>query len=157
MKFFLRPSSLAGVSEAPLLILLYYKYTVFEDPEAYAQAHRELCGRLGLKGRILVAREGLNGTVSGAPEACRRYQEALEEDERTKGVHWKVDEGHEDVIPRLSVKLRDEVVSLGLAEDDFNPIELTATHLKPEEWREIMKDENTVMITYAICPSRCFF
>lgn len=131
---------------APFEVLLYYKYCRICDPEAYAAKHRELCQGLGLRGRILIAEEGVNGTVSGTVESCAEYREAMDGDALTSGIAWKIDpeEGH--VFPKLSVKVRSEVVSLDLGEEDFNPIDLTARHLKPEEWRVAMKEEDVVMI-----------
>ncbi len=131
---------------APFEVLLYYKYSQIENPEAYAASHRELCLRLNLLGRILIAKEGLNGTVSGTEEDCRRYREALDADPITAGIAWKIDPVLEHAFPRLSIKVRDEVVPLALGEDDFSPEELTATHLKPEDWREVMKEDDVVLI-----------
>lgn len=131
---------------APIEVLLYYKYCSFADPEAYAKEHRELCQRLKLNGRILIAAEGINGTVSGSPEATAEYRRVLDADPITAGIDWKIDPAEEHVFPRLSIKVRDEVVTLGLGEEDFSPEDLTATHLKPEEWREAMQEENVVMI-----------
>ena len=131
---------------APYEVLLYYKYSRIADPEAYATAHRELCQRLNLLGRILIAGEGINGTVSGTRENCAAYRAALDEDPVTAGIAWKIDPSEEHVFPRLSIKVRSEVVTLELGEEDFSPEDLTATHLKPAEWKEAMKDENVVMI-----------
>lgn len=131
---------------APYEVLLYYKYVHLDDPEQYAEEHRQLCRELELKGRILIAKEGLNGTVSGTVENCRKYREILDADPLTKEIAWKIDleEGH--VFPKLSIKVRDEVVSLELGAEDFNPVDLTATHLKPAEWREAMQEENVVLL-----------
>ena len=131
---------------APYEVLLYYKYLHLPDPHAYAAEHQALCEKLKLRGRILIAKEGINGTVSGTAEQCAQYRDAMEADERTAGVEWKIDpeEGH--VFPKLSIKVRDEVVTLDLGDEDFNPVDLTATHLKPEEWREAMKEDNVVLL-----------
>ena len=127
-------------------ILLYYQYVPLEDPDQYAAEQRELCEKLNLKGRILIAKEGINGTVSGTQAACEIYQAAMTADPRTASMHWKVDEASEHAFPKLSIKVREEVVALGLGEEDFSPIDLTATHLKPQEWREAMKDPDAVLI-----------
>ncbi len=131
---------------APYEVLLYYKYARLEDPDAYAADHRRLCGDLELRGRILIAKEGINGTVSGTKENCRKYRESLDSDPLMQEIAWKIDpeEGH--VFPKLSIKVRDEVVTLELGEEDFNPLDLTATHLKPAEWREAMKEDNVVLL-----------
>ena len=130
----------------PYEVLLYYRYFKLDDPEGYARDHRELCRELGLRGRILIAREGINGTVSGTREACAHYRRTLDEDPLTAGIAWKIDEEEGHVFPRLSVKVRSEVVTLELGEEDVHPADLTATHLQPSEWREAMKEDNVVIL-----------
>ena len=61
-------------------VLLYYCYTPIADPEQFREEHHRLCLELGLRGRIIVAHEGLNGTVSGTPEACAAYMAAVKAD-----------------------------------------------------------------------------
>ncbi|MGA1435046.1 MAG: hypothetical protein ACO34C_06065, partial [Candidatus Kapaibacteriota bacterium] len=61
----------------PYRVLLYYKYVRIEDPVEESHKHRELCNSLGLKGRILFAHEGINGTVSGTIEATDAYMQAM--------------------------------------------------------------------------------
>ena len=58
-------------------ILLYYHYTSIEDPSEFAKEHLAFCKSLELKGRILVANEGINGTVSGTVEQTNAYMEAM--------------------------------------------------------------------------------
>lgn len=131
---------------APYEVLLYYKYSRIEDPETYASEHQKLCEDLSLRGRILIAREGINGTVSGSVANCAKYREALDSDPVTAGIAWKIDPSDDHVFPKLSIKVRDEVVTLGLGEDDFSPEEITATHLKPKEWLAAMKEDNVVLL-----------
>ena len=59
------------------LIILYYKYTHVENPEQLAMWHRGICGALGFKGRILIAKEGINGTLEGKVADVEKYMEAL--------------------------------------------------------------------------------
>ncbi len=132
--------------QAPYQVLLYYFYTEIEDPETYRKEHLALCEGLGLKGRILISQEGINGTVSGETASCQAYQDALRADPRTANMEWKVDPEQGHVFPKLSIKVRSEVVTLGLGEEDFSPTESTGKHLSPEEWREAMKDPNAVII-----------
>ncbi|KFN93423.1 rhodanese domain-containing protein [Tetragenococcus muriaticus PMC-11-5] len=76
-------------------VLLYYNYTPVEDPEGFAKEHLAFCKELGLKGRILVANEGINGTVSGTVEATNAYMEHMHADERFKDTEFKIDEASE--------------------------------------------------------------
>ena len=63
-------------------VLLYYNYTKIEEPEEFAKNHLAFCKSLDLKGRILVAEEGINGTVSGTVENTTAYMEAMKADPR---------------------------------------------------------------------------
>ena len=136
----------SGIGTESHQILLYYLYRPLEDAAAYAAEHRALCEDLGLRGRILVAAEGLNGTVSGPREKIDSYMEILSEDPRTKGIEFKVDPAMGHAFPRLSIKLREEVVTLGLREGDFSPCETTGEYLSPSQWRDLMNSKDTVMV-----------
>jgi len=134
------------MTESPYQVLLYYLYTPIEDPEAFRDSHRALCEELGLLGRIIIGKEGLNGTLSGTTENCQKYIEVMHGDPVTDKTEFKVDPAEEHLFPRLSIKAREEIVTLGLGEDDFSPLECTATHLNAEEWYEAMQDPNSVLI-----------
>jgi UPF0176 protein len=120
-------------------ILLYYKYTNIEDPEGLKNAQMAFCKARNMKGRVIVAKEGINGTIEGTNEACAEYMDMMKADPRFADIHWKISEGTENgnAFPRLSVKVRPEIVSLHLGnEKDIDPNEITGTHLKPEELRK---------------------
>ncbi|MEM7012686.1 MAG: rhodanese-related sulfurtransferase [Verrucomicrobiota bacterium] len=127
-------------------ILLYYLYRRLADPEAYLEEHRALCQELDLLGRILIGDEGINGTVSGSTESTERYMAVMRGDERTSGIEFKVDLAGDHVFPKLSVKLRSEVVTLGLGEDDIDPNEITGKRLGPEEWLEAMREDDVILL-----------
>lgn len=131
---------------APYQVLLYYFYNYFPDPVGYREEHVALCEELQLKGRILIGSEGINGTVSGTPENCAIYQEYMNNHPLTEGIEWKVDEVDAHQFPRLSIKVREEIVPLGLKDADFSPRECTGTYLTPVEWQEMMKDESDTVI-----------
>lgn len=114
-------------------ILLYYMYTNIVDPETFKKWQLELCKRLNLKGRIIVAEEGINGTVEGTIKDTREYMREMKKDSRFKDIHWKKSIAGGDNFPKLKVKVRPEIVSLGLGEDDLDPNEITGKHIKPKE------------------------
>ena len=72
-------------------VLLYYKYANIEDPEALKNAQIAFCKERNMKGRIIVAKEGINGTIEGTNEACKEYQEMMKSDTRFADIHWKVE------------------------------------------------------------------
>jgi len=126
-------------------VLLYYKYTLIEDPEFFAKEHLAFCKSLGLKGRILVATEGINGTISGTVEATEEYMTAMQADERFKDTFFKIDPAEEMAFRKMFVRPRRELVALNL-EEDVNPLELTGQYLEPEEFKAALLDEDTVVI-----------
>ncbi|MFC4993672.1 rhodanese-related sulfurtransferase [Rubritalea tangerina] len=134
------------MTDAPYQVLLYYLYTEIENPEAYRDAHRELCEGLGLKGRIIIGKEGINGTLSGLTADCQKYVEAMKADPLTSAMEFKIDPEQGHVFPKLSIKAREEIVTLGLGEEDFSPNECTGKYLEPTEWRDAIKDPNAVII-----------
>ena len=120
-------------------ILLYYKYTHVDDPQALLLSQRELCEKLGLTGRIIVSHEGINGTVEGTIENTEAYITEFTADNRFADIHWKRSDGTGNAFPKLSIKVRSELVSGHLGERDVNPAIITGKYLTPEalhQWFE---------------------
>ena len=126
-------------------VLLYYKYVPVEDPETFAVEHLEACKEIGLKGRILVGAEGINGTCSGTVEQTDAYMDLLKSDERFADIVFKIDEADGHAFKKMHVRARQEIVNLSL-EEDINPNELTGKRLSPEEWFKQMQEEDTIII-----------
>lgn len=125
-------------------VILFYKYVTIADPEAFVAAQRTLCESLGLKGRILVAFEGINGTLAGPAEAIARYVEALKSDARFADIVIKTSPGGDErTFPRLMIKVRPEIVTLnghaGLAPDFDN-------QLTPAEWKRLMEEDPDAVV-----------
>ncbi|MEK3853774.1 oxygen-dependent tRNA uridine(34) hydroxylase TrhO [Cytobacillus sp. FSL H8-0458] len=133
------------MSQKPYRVLLYYMYVPIEDPEEFAREHKAFCNELGLKGRILVANEGINGTVSGPVEQTDRYMEAMKQDPRFAEMVFKIDEADGHAFPKMKVRARPELVTLRL-EDDVNPNEITGKYLEPKEFYERLQDEDTIVL-----------
>ena len=127
-------------------VLLYYKYTPIEDAETFAQEHLRFCKEIGLKGRILVAPEGINGTVSGTIDQTQAYIAQMNADPRFSDITYKIDETDGHAFKKMFVRPRQEIVSLHLGGDDLDPNETTGEYLSPEAFREAILDENTVVI-----------
>ncbi|WHY69959.1 rhodanese-related sulfurtransferase [Neobacillus sp. SuZ13] len=126
-------------------VLLYYKYVTIENPEEVTQEHLHFCNEHGLKGRIIIAAEGINGTVSGTIEQTDAYMKYMNEHPLFAGTIFKIDEASEHAFKKMKVRFRPELVTLRL-EDDVDPNVQTGKHLKPKEFFEAMQDEDTVVI-----------
>jgi UPF0176 protein len=94
-------------------ILLFYVFTPLADPEAVRLWQRDLCESLGLGGRIILSKQGINGTVGGDIKAVKKYLRKTKEYPAFKNLDAKWSEGRGGDFPRLSVRVRDELVSFG--------------------------------------------
>jgi UPF0176 protein len=97
-------------------IVLFYCFTPLADPEAIRLWQRSLCESLGLRGRIIVSEHGITATVGGELSAVKRYVRATKEYPGFRGIDVKWSEGGAEDFPRLSVKVRPELVSFGAPE-----------------------------------------
>ncbi|MFF2290902.1 oxygen-dependent tRNA uridine(34) hydroxylase TrhO [Peribacillus butanolivorans] len=129
----------------PYRVLLYYLYVPIENHEEFAAEHLEACKELELKGRILVASEGINGTVSGTIEQTNQYMDMMRSDSRFADIVFKIDEADGHAFKKMHVRPKNELVTLRL-EDDINPNQTTGNYLSPKEFFEQMQDENTVVL-----------
>lgn len=126
-------------------VLLYYKFVPIENHEQFAEEHLDFCKELGLKGRILVSHNGINGTVSGTIEQTEAYMEMMRNDERFADIVFKIDEHDGHAFKKMHVRPRKELVTLRL-EDPVDPNELTGEYLSPVEFYEAMQREDTVIL-----------
>lgn len=125
-------------------IILYYKFVPVPDPETTMMWQRELCERHGLKGRIIISKHGINGTLGGPIKSVKAYIKAMNLHPLFKKIQYKWSEGLADDFPRLSVKVRDELVTLAPGEkfDVFN----STKGLKPKAWHDYISKNPDVLI-----------
>lgn len=132
-------------------IILYYGFAPVTDPEAVRLWQTTLCDSLGLKGRILISRHGINGTLGGEMTALKSYVRQTKQYPGFKKIDFKWSDGSGDDFPRLSVKVRDELVSFGVANEievDLNGIVDGGEHLTPEEVHELIENRGEEVIFF---------
>jgi UPF0176 protein len=128
-------------------ILLYYCYARIENAEQYAADHLSFCKSIGLVGRIIVADEGLNGTVSGTAESCQQYRAAILADPRFAHTDFKIDEVPEPTFIKMHVRYKSEIVHSGLKDPtEIDPTKETGKHLAPAEFLAMMDREDVVVL-----------
>ena len=123
-------------------ILLYYAFTPLSDPKAVQLWQRELCESLNLRGRILISTHGINGTVGGDIDDCKAYIKKTREYPGFNRMQFKWSEGGADDFPKLSVKVRDEIVAFGAPDElkvDENGVVGGGVHLKPQQVNELVE------------------
>lgn len=114
-------------------ILLFYKYVYIADPIATRDWFRALGEKYDLKGRFIIATEGINITLEGTVENTEAFIVDMETDPRFHTIHMKRSPGTGTAFPKLSVKARSEIVSAHLGVCDVDPNVMTGKRLSPEE------------------------
>ena len=127
-------------------VLLFYGFTPLSDPEAIRLWQRDVCESLGLGGRILLSEHGINATVGGELGAVKKYWRKTREYGPFKDIDFKWSEGTgPDDFPKLSVRVRDELVGFGAAEEvsvNDHGVVGGGTHLTPEELHRLVEEKD---------------
>jgi len=132
-------------------LLLYYIFTPIADPAAIRLWQHELCSRLGIRGRIVVSPHGLNGTVGGEVQLLKQYARRTREYPAFADVEFRWSGGTGEEFPRLSVKVRDEIVTFGTPEE----IEVSqrgvvggGRHLTPAEVHDLVASRGEEVVFF---------
>lgn len=128
-------------------ILLFYKYVHIDNPVRFMRWQKKLCAELGLTGRIIIAQEGINGTVGGLTENTQRYKKVMLEQSLFSDVDFKEGQGDQESFPRMRIVVRDEVVGTGLDATQGRP-ENTGIHLTPAQTHALIdsKPDNFIIL-----------
>ncbi len=132
-------------------IILYYKFTPLADPQAVKLWQKTLSESLNLKGRILISRHGINGTLGGELSDLKKYVKAFKEFGGFKKTTFKWSDGERDDFPRLSVKVRDEIVAFGAADElrvDESGVVGGGTHLKPRDLHKLVEARGDELVFF---------
>jgi UPF0176 protein len=123
-------------------IILYYKFTPLPDTEAVRLWQRSLCEQLHLKGRIIISKDGINGTVGGDITKVKKYIRVMREYQPFADIDFKWSDGQGNDFPRLAVRVRDEIVTFGVPDEivvNENGIVGGGRHLTPEQVNELVE------------------
>ncbi|HVF69604.1 MAG TPA: rhodanese-related sulfurtransferase [Xanthomonadales bacterium] len=121
-------------------VLLYYKYVKIDNPEDVMATQRELCESLNLKGRIIIAPEGINGTVEGLTTDTKKYMSAVSGSELFKDIKFKKSAGTGEAFSKLIIRVRPEVVTARIPVD---PIKISGKYISADmlhKWFEEQKE-----------------
>jgi UPF0176 protein len=116
-------------------VLLFYKYTDIENPDALMKQQKAWCEELELTGRTIIANEGINSTLEGMSENIKEYISRMSTKSEFKDIHWKKSPGTGATFPKISIKVRDEIVSTHLeSKTDIGPHrKVTGKYITPIE------------------------
>ena len=123
-------------------IILYYGFAPVADPDALRLWQSALCESLNLRGRILISQHGINGTLGGEMDDLKKYVKKTREYPGFKEIDFKWADGTGDDFPRLSIKVRNELVTFGVPDEikvDENGVVGGGKHLSPKQVHDLVE------------------
>jgi len=127
-----------------IVVAALYKFVKLPDYETLVPRLKTFCDEQGIKGTLLLAEEGINGTVSGTREAIDALRAFLDADGRFDNLSYKESFYDEQPFYRMKVKLKKEIVTMGV--NGIDPQQIVGTYVKPKDWNALISDPDVVVI-----------
>jgi UPF0176 protein len=132
------------MSSEAITIVAYYKFVPLPDFERRRQPLLEVCEANGVKGTILLAAEGLNSTIAGTEKGIEAVLDFLQSDPVIGPLTVKRSQADEIPFYRMKVRLKKEIVRLGMPE--VNPNDQVGEYVAPEDWNALISDPNVILV-----------
>ncbi len=126
------------------IVCALYKFVTLENYQQMRQPLLDVMESNGIKGTLLLANEGINGTVSGSREGIDALLTYLNQDDRIKPISYKESIDEEQPFYRTKVKLKKEIVTLGI--EGIDPLKTVGTYVKPQEWNDLISDPEVTVV-----------
>ena len=127
-----------------ILVAALYKFVEIDDLLSLQSDLHEICEKNNIMGTILIANEGINGTISGKNNEINQTISLLKSDKRFANIEIKYSSTNKQPFHRMKVRLKKEIVTIGLPE--INPNKKVGTYVKPEDWNDLISDPNVIVI-----------
>ena len=127
-----------------ILVATLYKFVEISDLLSLQDNLYNICEENNIMGTILIADEGINGTISGKNNEIKETISSLTSDDRFSNIEIKYSSTDKQPFHRMKVRLKKEIVTIGLPE--INPNKKVGRYVKPEDWNELISDPNVVVI-----------
>ncbi len=125
-------------------VCAFYKFAHIPDPDALRDRLQEVCAQAGTTGTILVAHEGINGTIAGEGFAVAMVVDRLRSVPPFHDLSVKLSRASERPFQRMKVKVKQEIVTFGAPQTD--PASRVGTYVKPHEWNALISRDDVVVI-----------
>lgn len=126
------------------LVAALYKFVTIPDYQVLREPILKVCDDHGVKGTLLLASEGINGTVAGTEEAIRALLAHLHGMEEFCDLNHKESWAEEMPFLRMKVRLKKEIVTMGVPGTD--PLKIVGSYIKPENWNDLISDPDVVLV-----------
>ncbi|MEG3114681.1 rhodanese-related sulfurtransferase [Salinicola sp. 4072] len=133
-----------SISDQPIVVAALYQFVTLDDFEALREPLLDEMKRLDVKGTLLLAFEGINGTVSGTRASIDALLGWLKRDTRFAALEHKESYCEEHPFYRTKVKLKREIVTMGVP--DIDPNRRVGTYVEPEQWNALIDDPEVLVI-----------
>ena len=126
------------------VIAAFYKFVSLEDYQNRRQPLLNLCQQHNIKGTILLASEGINGTIAGTRSSIDTILDHLRSDPCFADLEHKESTATKPPFDRLKVRLKQEIVTFGIP--TVNPNNLVGTYVKPQDWNQLIANPDVLVI-----------
>jgi len=128
----------------PLLVAAFYKFVQLTDLASLQDQIESCCRKNNVLGIVLLAQEGINSTIAGSREGVVKVLEFIRQDSRFADLEWKESFANKQPFRKLRVRLKKEIVTMGIPEID--PSQLVGTYVKPADWNALIRDPDVIVI-----------
>ncbi len=128
----------------PFTVAALYRFARFDRYAEFQQPLLDITRRLGIKGTLLLASEGINGTVAGKPAAISELVQFLESIDEISDMEIKYSHALTMPFLRMKVRLKKEIVTMGVP--GIDPLQVVGTYVAPKDWNALIADPDTVVI-----------
>lgn len=127
-----------------IVIASFYKFVSLADFEMLREPMLKKMRESNIKGTIILAQEGINGSFAGIREEMNTYYQYIRQDSRLADLRFKETFDKENPFSKAKIKLRKEIVTMGI--NAVDPTQTVGTYLSPEEWHELIKNPEVIII-----------
>ena len=138
------PAIGAAAMTHPIRIAALYHFTRFDDPAAIRPDLLALCEAQGVRGTLLLAREGINGTIAGSADDINRVIDHIRQLPGCTDLEVKFSQAETMPFNRMKVRLKKEIVTMG--QPDLDPLQGVGTYVDPQDWNALIADADTIVI-----------
>jgi UPF0176 protein len=128
-----------------IIVSSFYKYVKINNLEEFQKQHLDFCNKLGIKGKILIAEEGINGSVSGTKEQTEKYKEELKKNKLFNNIKFKDNLSEAHPFRKTIVRIRKEIVTSGLKVN----LENKGAYISPKELNKLIAKNKDVILVDA--------
>ncbi|MBA4765711.1 MAG: rhodanese-related sulfurtransferase [Erythrobacter sp.] len=132
------------IDHRPIRIAALYHFTRFEDPSALREELLDCAERNGVRGTLLLANEGINGTIAGSDAGIGEVLDHIRTLPGCDNLEWKESRAAEMPFHRTKVRLKREIVTMG--QPDLDPLQGVGTYVDPQDWNTLISDPGTILI-----------